>query len=171
MWLCQNESLFNQEDRKKKEATENYWICFHLDNYQIKQIPFVKQLIHSSNQQAGQQHLLPGGDLRQMWRCGDDTLSESLLRFEGGLFHPFEVLCLAWKGECNPVYKFSRLFGKFDWASHTFKAKFCLSFIHLVFSAVMRPQSGSLGYFACCFVKDKQFQGSQATFVWPRRGI
>ncbi len=77
------------------EATENYRICFHPDNYQIKQIPFVKQLIHPSNQQAGRQHLLCGGDLRQMWRCGDDPLSESLLRFEGGLFHPFEVSCLA----------------------------------------------------------------------------
>ena len=37
--VCQNESVFNQEDRKT-EATENYRICFHRrDNYQIKQIP------------------------------------------------------------------------------------------------------------------------------------
>lgn len=132
--VCQDESVFNQEDRKT-ESTENYWICFHRrDNYQIKQIHLVKQIIHLSNQQAGQrqQHLLPSGDLRQMWRCGDDPLSALLFGFEGGLFHPFEVLHLAWKGECNPVYKFyfSCLWGKlielYITPHFTFHAKFCI---------------------------------------------
>lgn len=91
---CQSESVFNQEDRKT-EATENYWICFHCrDNHQIKQIHLVKQLIHLSNQQGGQrqQHLLTSD------RCGD----AEVIHFQslcvdsgGGLFHPFEVSHLA----------------------------------------------------------------------------
>lgn len=83
--VCQNESVFNQEDRKT-EATENYRICFQRsDNHEIKQIHLVKQLIHLSNQRGGQRrrHLLPGGDLRQMWRRGDDPLSGVAARIGG----------------------------------------------------------------------------------------
>lgn len=36
------------------------------------------------------------------------------------MFHPFEVLCLAWKGECNPVYNSTHLFGK---STRTFQKK------------------------------------------------
>lgn len=93
---------FNQEERKTV-ARENYWICFRRwDNYQIKQIPLVRRLIHPSNQQAGRrrQHLLPSGDLRQMWRWS--TFRGAAQIPEEDCFVLLKSRFLAWKRRKQP---------------------------------------------------------------------
>lgn len=147
----QNESVFNQEDRKT-EATENYWICFHRrDNYQIKQIPLIKQLTLRSNQQPGQrqQHL-------EMWRWSTFRVAAQI---RGRIVSSFWSLAFGMKRGMQPslqILLFTFIW-KVDWAPHTFKVLSHFYTVDSLFSAVF---SSHFIIFSCWTQKMDSFYSS-----------
>lgn len=156
----QNESVFNQEDRKT-EATENYRICFHRrDNYQIKQIPLIKQLTHRSNQQPGQrqQHL-------EMWRWSTFRVAAQI---RGRIVSSFWSLTFGMQKGNATQFTNSTLE---SWLSSThFQSS--VSFLYSRFTFQCCNET-TVDYFFLLNPKDGQFfiQVSQAAFVWPGQGI